>query len=172
MVTTSVLVNYLFRGIQAICGYYIPGSSKILWWAVGLTSLLFGNLYLQFLYTSYFFIDVYIASAIEGIMINEYSYICPIGKCYCFESHGLSSFFFTLLGHVMIFGPWPPPIYQTFICSISLIVYTIVLITNNTCSLSGALFAMAIGGLSGVFKVQIYRVAVYPLCKQLMKEQN
>lgn len=170
--------SLVFKLIHLVCSYYVPNTASILWWTFGVWSLLFGNLYLQYLYTSYFFFDIYVASAINAIIKYDLPYFCPAidGKdalsCYCMESHAFASYFWTVLAHVAEYGPWPPPRWPTFICTISFFVFVSSLCISRQCGVLGVIFAAIIGAMSGVLKIQLYKAAIYPLCRAIIVDRT
>lgn len=166
-------LSVAFKILHLICSYYIPNTASVLWWSFGIWSLLFGNLYLQYLYVTFFFVDTYIASAIEYILRNDLPLTCTnLAKCYCLDAHSFASWFWTLLAHVAEYGPWPPPRWPTFICSLSFFVFVASQCVTGSCTVTGAIFAAIVGATTGVLKVQFYKAAIYPLCRAIIAEKT
>lgn len=142
-----------FEAVRAISAYLIPSDSGTLWGALWVGSVVTGNVYAQYLFTSFLWLDCPAAIAADEICNDA-----GAGRWggYCAESQMIASFYSTLAVHSAFRGDFPPGWLATAICAIGFVVSTVSLITTGTCSVGGAAAATVIGLLLGFARVAFF----------------
>jgi len=151
---------------QILCGYYIPMSGHILWWATGVGAFVFGILYLQYLFSTHFFVDLPLSIFLDRACRRRVPDWCVAGSptCYYPDAQDLAAFFFVIVTHVFFFGPRPVSKFNSAIFGFALLVYTTTLCLSPLHDFRITLFAVAVGVSLGVSKVLFFAAAFYPAC--------
>jgi hypothetical protein len=166
-----VVLLYVLGILQGLCGFYIPEDAKLLWWAIGIGSFLLGLVYLQYLYSSHFFVDIPVAACIDRIMALGVPHWChTVGggggfvRCYPLSTQDLSSFFFVLMTHFTTHGTWSYSRMRAVIVITAYVVYSTVALLAGHADPRSVAVALVVGALIGIAKVMLFRTAFEPLC--------
>jgi hypothetical protein len=173
VVATKTVLLYFLGLLQSVCGYYIPMSPLVLWWALGIGSFLFGLIYLQYLYTAHFFVDAQIATIIS--MATKEASLCQT-RCYSVVAQDMSAFFFLLATHFFIYGRRrrnnPRSSIFTFrntILVVAFFVYSCtIIISPTTKSIPIAIISILVGAILGILKVIFFRAVLHPAWEVLL----
>lgn len=171
IVSTRVVILYILAILQSVCGYYIPMSAMVLWWAVGIGAFVLGLLYLQYLYSTHFFVDAVIANLMEQIIRKCVPVWCSgYTICYSQDAQDMMAFFFTVATHVFIYGPRPASIWNSSVFVIAVIVYATTMVLSMVYGIGPILISFCVGAILGAAKVCFFKAAIYPLCLSTLQQ--
>jgi len=162
-VTAKLVFSTLYTILRAACGYFIPQSAMVLWWAVGIGSLFRGQLYLQYLWSTHFMVDIPVANVAGRVWKHAASSLCPlVGPCYDVEGQDVASFFAVVLTHAVVTRR-APGVFNSIVCGIAFVVYVVALYTAGHCHPLLTSASLLVGAVLGAARVLFFVDVIFPL---------
>lgn len=163
--------------LQSGCGYYIPMSAIFLWRSIGIGAFIMGIVYMQYLYSSYFFFDGPVAAEVSRIIKEQHTLIKYTIKNggggghnsnpYPIEAQDFASFFFVLFTHFTVYKTWSESVWRATVIVTSFFMYIGVLAWSYGFDFRLIIMATFIGAAIGTVKVLLFDAIVCPLCLRL-----
>ena len=143
--------NEVLGVARNISDFFIPRDPVVLWGSVWIFSVITRNVYVQYLSTTFIWLDTSIACA-----------MATAARGYCGDAQMIAAFYSTLLSHSLIFGPFPPHPMTTTICSFGALISMISMLDAGTCSFLGVSVSMAVGAALGYLRILLYADVMAP----------
>jgi hypothetical protein len=161
IIEPKVVLLYALGIMQSLCGYYLPMSAVVLWWALGIGAFLLRRVYLQYLYSTHFFVDFTVAFLFVGI--TKETNICP-AHCYNPVAQDMAAFFFVVATHMFLYGTKPLFAFNTIVVVVAFFVYATTMIISSPASGPWlTLASICVGGVLGISKVLFFEAAIRPI---------
>lgn len=171
-ISPKVILLYILGALQAFCGYYLPADPSILWWGMGIGTFVSGFLYLQFMYSSHFFIDIPVAASLSRAFRHYTPHWCTPTCCYSREGQDVAAFFFILFSYMSIYKTWSRSAFRSVVLAAAFIIYSIDIIVDSHCDPRVAALSIIVGALLGVAKVLGFRAFLQPFCEAIYKYER
>lgn len=160
----NTVLTYFLAVLRAVCGYYIPMSAHVLWWAVGIGSLFLRLLYLQYLWSTHFFFDVPVARIVDRAWLQYFPGQCHSVPCYNTEGQDMASFFFVAATHGLLYRR-RIGLIRTIVFAAAFAVYVATMLVYYEQSVLSTVSSFCIGAVLGVLKVLVFASVADPLCR-------
>jgi hypothetical protein len=169
---SQVVLLYLAGILQSGCGYYIPMSALFLWRSIGIGAFIMGLVYLQYLYSSYFFFDGPVAAEVSRLVMEQrHALVRGDGggwrNPYPTEAQDFASFFFVLFAHFTVYRTWSESAWRATVIITAFFVYIGGMAWSYGFDSKLLVVATLIGAALGMTKVLFFDAIMCPLLTRL-----
>jgi hypothetical protein len=163
----SVVLMYVLGLLQGVCGYYLPMSTVVLWYALGIGAFFTGWIYLQYLYSTHFFVDAQVSLLMHSLTAESNACAThPHRHCYNTTAQDIATFFLVVAAHGLVYGKKPKLTLNNAIVVTAFFVYGITMTVAQK-SVAGrwvTIASFAVGAVLGTSKVLFYKAVIHPVC--------